>query len=97
MYLGGMGGTGISQVLEALIGFFKERNECHLIMIIAPIGSGAALLNGSTYQCILCISSENQIRNEQISQGNVCKQLDCVDYIFLDKISKFYISIYFMC
>ena len=55
---------------------------------ISPTGSATALLNGSTYQSILCISLKNQIRNEQISQRNVCEQLDCVDYIFLDKISR---------
>src|SRR6266566_6555367 len=39
MYLGGMGGTGKSQVLKALIEFFKERCESHHIMILAPTGS----------------------------------------------------------
>jgi hypothetical protein len=87
MYLGGMGGTGKSQVLKALIEFFKERNESHRIMILAPTGSAAALLNGSTYHSVLNISSENQKRNEQISQRNVSERLDGVDYIFLDEIS----------
>jgi hypothetical protein len=71
MYLGGMGGTGKSQVLKALIEFFKERNESHRIMILAPTGSAAALLNGSTYHSVLNIGSENQKRNEQTSQRNV--------------------------
>ena len=66
MYLGGMGGTGKSQVLKALIDFFEERNESHHIMILAPTGSAAALLNGSTYHSVLGIGSEgNQTRNEQ--------------------------------
>jgi tRNA G37 N-methylase TrmD len=47
MYLGGMGRTGKSQVLKALMEFFKERNESHRIIILAPTGSAAALLNGS--------------------------------------------------
>ena len=88
MYLGGMGGTGKSQVLKALVEFFKERNESHRIMILAPTGSAAALLNGSTYHSVLGIGSEgNQTRNEQTSQRNVCERLDGVDYIFLDEIS----------
>jgi hypothetical protein len=29
MYLGGMGGTGKSQVIKALISFVQERNEMH--------------------------------------------------------------------
>ena len=88
MYLGGMGGTGKSQVLKALIEFFKEKNESHRIMILAPTGSAAALLNGSTYHSILGIGSEsNRTRNEQTSQRNVRERLDGVDYIFLDEIS----------
>ena len=43
MYLGGMGGTGKSQVLKALVEFFKDRNESHHIIILAPTGSAAAL------------------------------------------------------
>ena len=35
MYLAGMGGTGKSQVLKALVEFFKLRNESHRIIIIA--------------------------------------------------------------
>ena len=58
MYLGGMGGTGKSQVLKALIELFRERNESHCIMILAPTGSAAALLNGSTYHSVLGIGAE---------------------------------------
>jgi len=58
MYLGGMGGTGKSQVLKALIEFFKERGESHRIMILAPTGSAAALLNGSTYHSVLNVGSD---------------------------------------
>ena len=88
MYLGGMGGTGKSQVLKALIDFFKERNESHRIMILAPTGSAAALLNGSTYHSVLGIGSEGtRLRNEHTAQRNVRERLDGVDYIFLDEIS----------
>jgi len=88
MYLGGMGGTGKTQVLNALIEFFKERNESHRIMILAPTGSAAALLNGSTYHSVLGTGSEgNRTRNEQTFQRNVCERLDGVEYIFLDEIS----------
>jgi len=58
MYLGGMGGTGKSQVLKALIEFFKERGESHRIIILAPTGSAAALLNGSTYHSVLNVGSD---------------------------------------
>ena len=86
MYLGGMGGTGKSQVLKALVEFFKDRNESHRIIIIAPTGSAAALLNGSTYHSVLNIGSD-RARNDATSQSNVRERLDGVDYIFLDEIS----------
>ena len=86
MYLGGMGGTGKSQVLKALVEFFKDRNESHRIIIIAPTGSAAALLNGSTYHSVLNIGSD-RTRNDVTSQSNVRERLDGVDYIFLDEIS----------
>src|SRR5271168_4236042 len=86
MYLGGMGGTGKSQVLKALVEIFKDRNESHRIIIIALTGSAAALLNGSTYHSVLNIGSD-RARNDATSQINVRERLDGVDYIFLDEIS----------
>ncbi len=37
MYIAGMGGTGKSQVLKALIKFFQLRKEEHRIIIVAPL------------------------------------------------------------
>ncbi|KAJ7858194.1 hypothetical protein B0H13DRAFT_1640619, partial [Mycena leptocephala] len=48
MYLGGVGGTGKSTVIKALIDFFERRNERHRFIVLAPTGTAAALLNGST-------------------------------------------------
>jgi len=59
MYLGGMGGTGKSHVIEALVHFFTIRNEEHRFMILAPMGSAAALLNGSTYHSALGINDRS--------------------------------------
>ena len=60
MYLGGMGRTGKSQVIKALIALFDQRNEAHRIMILAPTGSAAALLNGSTYHSALGVKSDSR-------------------------------------
>ncbi|KAJ7705903.1 hypothetical protein B0H16DRAFT_1271885, partial [Mycena metata] len=48
MYLGGMGGTGKSRVFKAIVEFFARRNEDYRYLIVAPTGSTAAQLNGST-------------------------------------------------
>ncbi|KAF9460479.1 hypothetical protein BDZ94DRAFT_1377103 [Collybia nuda] len=53
MYLGGMGGTGKSRVIQALTYFFKGRNESHRFVTLGPTGTSAALLNGSTYHSFL--------------------------------------------
>ena len=91
MYLGGMGGTGKSQVIKALTSFFEKRNESHRIMILAPTGSAAALLNGSTYHSVLGITIANNkyefAGNEHTTMAQVKARLDGVDYIFLDEVS----------
>jgi hypothetical protein len=91
MYLGGMGGTGKSQVIKALIYFFEKHNESHRILILAPTGSAAALLNGSTYHSILGITiagnKEDFVGNEHSVMARVKERLDGVDYIFLDEVS----------
>ena len=72
MYLGGMGGPGKSQVIKALISFFDKRNESHRIMILAPTGTAAALLNGSTYHSALGVQSQSrQNHNEHSTMAQV--------------------------
>ncbi|KAF5337331.1 hypothetical protein D9611_002867 [Ephemerocybe angulata] len=39
MYIGGMGGTGKSRVLEALKHFFSLRKETYKLIVVAPTGS----------------------------------------------------------
>ena len=46
MYLGGMAGTGKSQVIKALTHFFAERGESYRFMSSALTGSAAALIGG---------------------------------------------------
>jgi hypothetical protein len=65
MHLGGMGGTGKTQVIKALISMFDQRKENHRFIVLAPTGTAAALLNGSTYHSILGIRSSNTSNNEE--------------------------------
>ncbi|KAJ7155808.1 hypothetical protein C8R46DRAFT_1295852, partial [Mycena filopes] len=96
MYLGGMGGTGKSQVLKAIIAFFTRRKEDYRYIVLGPTGSTAALLNGSTYHSVFKIPRESKsknrddvegIRNEGTSLASVNERLQGVDYVFLDEIS----------
>ncbi|KIM88987.1 hypothetical protein PILCRDRAFT_47293, partial [Piloderma croceum F 1598] len=85
MYLGGMGGTGKSQVIKALMHFFNERKENHCFIVVAPTGAAAALLNGSTYHSVLGINDGEFISASSLA--NIRARLDGVDYIFLDEVS----------
>jgi hypothetical protein len=85
MYLGGMGGTGKSQVIKALMFFFGERKENHRFLVVAPTGSAAALLNGSTYHSVLGINDGEFVSTNTLAK--IRARLDGVDYIFLDEVS----------
>ena len=92
MYLGGMGGTGKTQVIKALISMFNQRKEDHRLIVLAPTGTAAALLNGSTYHSVLgvrssCNKDDESLRNESSVIKDVQERLEGVDYIFIDEIS----------
>lgn len=86
MYLGGMAGTGKSQVIKALMHFFTVRKETYRFMTMAPTGSAAALISGSTYHSILGIN-EFKPGDSVSSLTKVRTKLDKTDLILLDEIS----------
>ena len=86
MNIAGMAGTGKTRVLKALVEFFRLRKESHRFIIVAPTGSAAALLQGSTYHSVFGINSDGkQISNIQLAQ--VKERLEGVRYVFLDEVS----------
>ncbi|KAL1657822.1 hypothetical protein GGF50DRAFT_68418, partial [Schizophyllum commune] len=90
MFLGGMGGTGKSTVIRALMEFFRRRGEHHRFIILAPTGTAAALLNGFTYHSVLGMgwgSSSGIVGLDGSGIRNVHDRLSRVDYIFIDEIS----------
>ncbi|EEB97031.1 hypothetical protein MPER_03733 [Moniliophthora perniciosa FA553] len=84
MYIGGMGGTGKSTVLKALIHYFSVRKEDHRLLVVAPTGSAAALLGGSTYHSAFGI---NDRTSASYSLPNVRERLMGVQYVFFDEVS----------
>jgi hypothetical protein len=89
MYIGGMAGTGKSQVIKSLIQFFTLQKEQHRFVILGPTGTAAALNNGSTYHSFLGIhvgGSQNQ-KSENMAIAQLKERLQGVDYIFLDEVS----------
>ncbi|KAF9455409.1 hypothetical protein BDZ94DRAFT_1180035, partial [Collybia nuda] len=84
MYIGGMGGTGKSQVFKALMEYFDLRNESHRFIVVAPTGSAASLLGGSTYHWMFGINDRDISKTQQ---AQVKSRLVGVDYCFFDEVS----------
>ena len=93
MYLGGMGGTGKTQVIKALISLFVRRNEAHRFAVVAPTGNAAANIGGSTYHSLLGIRIDEKdghgehIKNEAALIAEAKTKLKGVEYILVDEIS----------
>lgn len=88
MYLGGQGGTGKSRVIKALMDFFVARGEKHRFLVLAPTGSAAALLSGSTYHSVMGIYDDGEDRAGTLKERvKVCAALEGVEYIFIDEVS----------
>ena len=83
MYMGGMGGTGKSQVIKALKDFFCKRNEGYKFLVLAPTGPAAAQINGSTYHSVLCMRWNSIKKALETAREN----LTGVEYIFIDELS----------
>ncbi|PSR87074.1 hypothetical protein PHLCEN_2v5260, partial [Hermanssonia centrifuga] len=86
MYLGGMAGTGKSQVIKALSTFLEDRREAHRFAITAPTGSAASIIGGSTYHSLLGILKTGD-SGSPLTLGKVKDRLAAVDILFLDEIS----------
>ena len=94
MHLGGMGGTGKSQVIKALVTLLAVRNEHHRFLVIAPTGSTAALVNGSTYHSVLGFYKDKQVATTRLL-NKVYDTFQHINIIFLDEVSM--VSCYELC
>ena len=87
MYIGGMAGTGKSQVVKALKHFFSQKGELHHLEIVAPTGSAAALIDGSTYHSLLGFQEHNEGKATETTLNKVKQRLRYCKYILLDEVS----------
>ncbi|KAG6914216.1 hypothetical protein DXG01_001718 [Tephrocybe rancida] len=79
MYMGGMGGTGKTQVLRALVKYFEARGEAHRLVVVAPTGTAASLLGGSTYHSMFGINDMGSVSKNQMAQ--IKSRLLGVEYV----------------
>ncbi len=59
LYLGGMGGTGKSQVIKALKHLHTKLGILHTLKIAAFTGTAAANIDGSTISSLACLGGYN--------------------------------------
>ena len=85
MYLGGMAGTGKTQVIKAISYFFETRNEKEKFVTMAPTGAVASHIGGSTYHSVLGLNGFRS--TETILTLNMVKEhLSRVEYVFFDEV-----------
>jgi hypothetical protein len=90
MYLGGMGGTGKTRVIDALQDWFSQRGESHRMVVLAPTGAAASIINGSTYHSFLGVNTGkhkylSEYRSNSLQEARL--RMMGVEYIFLDELS----------
>ena len=73
-------------MLKALIRLFTYKKEAHWLVVIAPTGSSASLLNGSTYHYMFTINTEGR-KPSVIQLAQAKTRLQGVDYVFFDEVS----------
>ncbi|KAJ3764375.1 P-loop containing nucleoside triphosphate hydrolase protein, partial [Lentinula raphanica] len=86
MYIGGMGGTGKSQVVKAVLQLFTLQNRRYAVVVVAPTGNAASLLGGSTYHYLLGINGKFE-ETPISTMSEVASRLHSIEYIILDEVS----------
>ncbi|KAK0433189.1 hypothetical protein EV421DRAFT_1718847 [Armillaria borealis] len=87
MYVGGMGGTGKTRVLNAVTAYFRRQGEGNRLIAVAPTGTAAALVKGSTYHYMFGINETQRGTISKKALAEVKDRLASVDYVFLDEVS----------
>jgi hypothetical protein len=88
MHLSGMGGTGKSRVIKALVRFFDRQGEPYCLILLAPTGTVAALIGGCTYHSFLGINTGKDTVGESLALvEDVKTRMLGVNYMLMDKDS----------
>ncbi|KAJ3544805.1 hypothetical protein NMY22_g2652 [Coprinellus aureogranulatus] len=90
MYVGGMGGTGKTRVIDSLRRFFEIRGESNRMVVLAPTGAAASVISGSTYHSFLGVATGER-RSYASKAGKALDEararMKGVEYVFIDEIS----------
>jgi hypothetical protein len=92
MYLGGMAGTGKTQVIKALTTFFAAQGAAHQLQLLAPTGAAASLIGGSTYHHFLGFRDNSNDKTDDVVASRAYKEkvrarIQDRRYLILDEVS----------
>jgi hypothetical protein len=90
MYIGGMGGTGKSHIIEAIIELFRQCGYSEKLLVSAATGCAAVLINGYTIHALTFLPSNKA----SLNQEELEKIWKHVQYLIIDEVSM--ISAYFL-
>ena len=82
MYIGGVGGTGKSHVVNSILRLFSLLGKRNNILVGSPTGAAAILIGGHTIHSLTMLP-DTPGRDIQ----ELCKIWEAVDYLILDEIS----------
>lgn len=82
MYIGGVGGTGKSYVVKAILRLFDILGRRHQILVSAPTGAAAILIGGYTIHSLLLLPHKGNVNLQQLAH-----LWQNVSYLILDEVS----------
>ena len=82
MYIGGVGGTGKSHVVNSILRLFTLVGKRSKILVAAPTGAAAILIGGHTIHSLTLLPD---VPGKNLQE--LCDIWDNVDYLILDEVS----------
>lgn len=83
MYIAGVGGTGKSHVIRAIVDVFRRHGSADKILLGAPTGIASVLIGGYTIHALTCLPKKDFAKNPEVLQ-QIWKD---VRYLIIDEIS----------
>lgn len=87
MFLGGVGGTGKSRVIQALTSFFAARNQSRRLRLASFTGVAARNIAGTTLHVALGLDQRRNGKTGAKTKRDLQAMWDGVDYLLIDEVS----------
>ncbi|KAI1792866.1 P-loop containing nucleoside triphosphate hydrolase protein, partial [Ganoderma leucocontextum] len=87
MYIGGVGGTGKSRVIQALTDYFACTNQTRRLRLASYTGIAALNIRGVTLHSALCLAQRKKNAAGSSTRRDLTAMWEGVEYLFIDEIS----------